>query len=45
MTANQPADELGKKLMLPPWLEPHRAAIERALPPVRLPVSRGERAF
>jgi len=45
MTADQPADELGKKLMLPPWLEPHRAAIERALPPVRLPVSRGERAF
>jgi catechol 2,3-dioxygenase-like lactoylglutathione lyase family enzyme len=36
-TADQPAAEFGKKLMLPPWLEPHRAEIERIVPPVRLP--------
>jgi glyoxalase family protein len=34
-TADQSADQLGKKLMLPPWLEPHRAEIERTLPPLR----------
>lgn len=36
-TADEPADRLGKKLMLPPWLEAHRAEIEKAVPPVRLP--------
>jgi glyoxalase family protein len=36
-TADQPAAELGKKLMLPSWLESHRADIERVVPPVRLP--------
>ena len=39
-TADQPREELGTKLMLPAWLEPQRAEIERALPPVRLPVAR-----
>jgi glyoxalase family protein len=39
-TVDQPADQLGKKLMLPKWLEPHRSAIERALPAVRLPAER-----
>jgi len=34
---DEPADRLGKKLMLPPWLEKNRAEIERAVPPVRLP--------
>jgi len=28
---------LGEKLVLPPWLEPHRAEIEAALPPLQLP--------
>jgi glyoxalase family protein len=28
---------LGEQLILPPWLEPHRAAIEAALPPVHMP--------
>lgn len=28
---------LGERLILPPWLEPQRAAIEATLPPVRLP--------
>lgn len=36
-TADQPAEELGRKLMLPPWLEPRRLEIERGLPRLRLP--------
>jgi glyoxalase family protein len=28
---------LGEQLILPPWLEQHRAAIEAALPPLRMP--------
>jgi glyoxalase family protein len=39
-TADEPAEKLGTKLMLPPWLERDRAAIERAVPPVRLPGSK-----
>ena len=34
---DEPSDTLGTDLKLPPWLEPERAAIERALPPVQLP--------
>lgn len=29
--------ELGRHLMLPPWLEPRRREIERRLPPINLP--------
>jgi glyoxalase family protein len=36
-TVDQPAGELGKKLMLPPWLEKYRGEIERVVPPVKLP--------
>ena len=36
-TADQPAAELGRKLMLPPWLEPQRAEIQQAVPPIQLP--------
>jgi len=36
-TADEPAETLGSKLMLPPWLEKNRAEIEKAVPPVRLP--------
>ena len=36
-TADEKADELGTRLMLPAWMEPHRPEIERILPPVRLP--------
>jgi glyoxalase family protein len=36
-TVDQPADQLGKKLMLPPWLEKYRGEIEEAVPPVKLP--------
>jgi catechol 2,3-dioxygenase-like lactoylglutathione lyase family enzyme len=36
-TVDQPADELGKKLMLPRWLEGHRRELEKVLPAVKLP--------
>jgi glyoxalase family protein len=31
-TADEPLEHLGETLVLPPWLEPHRAQIESALP-------------
>jgi glyoxalase family protein len=31
-TADEARDHLGESLVLPPWLEPHRAQIEQALP-------------
>lgn len=34
---DEPADTLGEHLVLPPWLEPRRAEIEAALPPLRAP--------
>ena len=33
-TADEALPELGTSLKLPPWEEPHRAAIEAGLPPV-----------
>ena len=36
-TIDEPVEQLGTSLKLPPWFEKDRAAIERALPPVRLP--------
>lgn len=36
-TLDQAPDELGTKLMLPPWLEPHRAELQKILPRLRLP--------
>ena len=36
-TVDEAAERLGSRLMLPAQYEPHRAAIERVLPPVRLP--------
>lgn len=36
-TVDQPAEQLGTRLMLPPWLEPHRTEIERLVTPLRLP--------
>jgi glyoxalase family protein len=36
-TADEPAERLGTRLMLPPQLEPYRDQIERAVPPIRLP--------
>lgn len=35
---DEPADALGERLILPPWLEPRRAEIERALPKLEAPV-------
>jgi len=32
-------ERLGEKLVLPPWLEPHRLEIEAALPPLEVPVA------
>ena len=32
---------LGEQLILPPWLEPHRSAIEEALPPLSAPSAQG----
>jgi glyoxalase family protein len=34
---NEAAEDLGSKLVLPPWLEPERAKLEAILPPLRLP--------
>jgi catechol 2,3-dioxygenase-like lactoylglutathione lyase family enzyme len=34
---DEPQERLGTHLMLPPWLEPNRARLERILPPLRLP--------
>ncbi len=33
---DEPLLELGRKLKLPPWLEPNREQIEASLPPIRL---------
>jgi glyoxalase family protein len=38
-TADESVAELGHKLMLPPWIEKHRAEIEKILPPVKLPAA------
>jgi glyoxalase family protein len=35
-TVDEDARDLGRSLKLPPWEEPHRAEIERTLPPVGL---------
>lgn len=34
---DEPLLELGRRLRLPPWLEPRREQIERALPPLEVP--------
>jgi catechol 2,3-dioxygenase-like lactoylglutathione lyase family enzyme len=40
---DEPAEQLGSRLMLPPWLEPRRAQLEHELPPLRLPhIKQGE---
>jgi glyoxalase family protein len=37
-TADETTENLGTRLILPPWLEPRRASIEAVLPPLRVPV-------
>lgn len=34
---DEPLDQLGARLVLPPWLEPSRSTIEAGLPPLREP--------
>ena len=34
---DEPVEQLGTKLVLPPWLEPMRGQLEKALPPLKLP--------
>lgn len=41
---DEPVEQLGERLVLPPWLEPRRAEIEAKLPPLRLPRSTLEHA-
>jgi glyoxalase family protein len=36
-TVNEPAEELGENMILPPWYEPYRAEIVANLPPITLP--------
>ena len=36
-SVDESMDQLGSKLVLPPWLEPSRAQLEAVLPPLRLP--------
>jgi len=38
-TVDESVAALGTSLKLPPWLESRRAELERALPPLRRPVS------
>lgn len=35
-TVDESLEEMGKKLLLPPWLEPSRTQLEAVLPPLRL---------
>jgi glyoxalase family protein len=36
-TVDEPLEQLGRRLMLPPWLEPQRARIEETLPKLKRP--------
>jgi glyoxalase family protein len=36
-SVDEAPEDLGSKLVLPPWLEPQRANLEAVLPPLRLP--------
>ncbi len=36
-TVDESLEQLGSALVLPPWFEPHRASIERSLPPITIP--------
>lgn len=42
-TVDEPLEALGDRLVLPPWLEPQREAIEDALPPLEVPRKRPAR--
>ena len=36
-SVDEPVEQLGMQLKLPPWLEPQRQELEKSLPPVRIP--------
>lgn len=36
---DEPEDQLGNELVLPPWLEKNREVIEKNLPPIKVPVA------
>ncbi len=40
-TLDEPIESLGASLKLPPWLEPRRSSLERALPPLELQAVHG----
>ena len=40
--ADEDPEHLGETLVLPPWLEAHRASIEQALPPITLPTDHSQ---
>jgi glyoxalase family protein len=42
-TVDETRESLGGRLILPPWLEPRRSAIEQALPPLREAATRTSR--
>ncbi len=42
-TFDEPAEQLGTKLMLPPWLQPQRSAIERSVQPLKFPATQTAR--
>ncbi|TDL75392.1 ring-cleaving dioxygenase [Rhodococcus qingshengii] len=42
-SVDEPVDELGKKLMLPSWLESQREELEETLPPVEVRVLEGDK--
>jgi glyoxalase family protein len=39
-TLDEPIEELGSRLRLPPWLESARSQIEQVLPPIKIPARR-----
>jgi glyoxalase family protein len=43
-TTYEKVEELGSKLMLPPWLEPEHKDLEKILPQLHLPKPRGKSA-
>ncbi|HZC21033.1 MAG TPA: hypothetical protein VE223_05270 [Nitrososphaeraceae archaeon] len=43
-TTDEKVEELGSKLMLPPWLEPEHKDLEKILPQLHLPKPRGKSA-
>ena len=39
---DEPAETLGQKLMLPQWVVPHRAELQKVLTPLQLPEWKGK---